>query len=130
LADGFLRYATEPNAVLGAYADGRAIEARPLFGGGMTTRSIALSAIRVGKRHRKDLGDIRSLARSIQEIGSGLKPRPGHLQENLALSIRSGGSSSVQTFVGISPKSFRRRNDTSQLRRFSAPNNATPKAGV
>ena len=97
MADGFLRHATEPNAVLGAYADGRAIEARPsdatlaagghaqrLFGGGMTTRSIALSAIRVGKRHRTDLGDIRSLARSIQEIGSGLKPRPGHLQENLA----------------------------------------------
>ena len=35
----------------------------------MATRSIPLSAIRVGKRHRKDLGDIRSLARSIQEIG-------------------------------------------------------------
>src|SRR4029077_20448691 len=42
---------------------------RRLFGGGMATRSIPLSAIRVGKRHRKDLGDIRSLARSIQEIG-------------------------------------------------------------
>jgi ParB-like chromosome segregation protein Spo0J len=35
----------------------------------MATRSIPLSAVRVGKRHRKDLGDIRSLARSIQEIG-------------------------------------------------------------
>ena len=35
----------------------------------MATRSIPLSAIRVGKRHRKDLGDIRFLARSIQEIG-------------------------------------------------------------
>jgi ParB/RepB/Spo0J family partition protein len=35
----------------------------------MATKTIPLSTIRVGKRHRKDLGDIRSLARSIQEIG-------------------------------------------------------------
>ena len=32
-------------------------------------KTISISAIRVGKRHRKDLGDIRALARSIQEIG-------------------------------------------------------------
>jgi N6-adenosine-specific RNA methylase IME4 len=32
-------------------------------------KSVALSSIRVGKRHRKDLGDIRALAKSIEEIG-------------------------------------------------------------
>jgi len=32
-------------------------------------KTIPISAIRVGRRHRKDPGDIRSLARSIQEIG-------------------------------------------------------------
>ena len=35
----------------------------------MGTKTVPITAIRVGKRHRKDLGDIRSLARSIQEIG-------------------------------------------------------------
>jgi ParB/RepB/Spo0J family partition protein len=35
----------------------------------MATKTVPITAIRVGKRHRKDLGDIRSLARSIQEIG-------------------------------------------------------------
>jgi N6-adenosine-specific RNA methylase IME4 len=35
----------------------------------MATKTVPMTAIRVGKRHRKDLGDIRSLARSIQEIG-------------------------------------------------------------
>ncbi len=30
---------------------------------------IPISAIRIGRRHRKDLGNIRALARSIQEIG-------------------------------------------------------------
>jgi ParB family transcriptional regulator, chromosome partitioning protein len=35
----------------------------------MATKTVPIAAIRVGKRHRKDLGDIRSLARSIQEIG-------------------------------------------------------------
>ena len=35
----------------------------------MATKTVPLSTIRVGKRHRKDLGDIRSLARNIQEIG-------------------------------------------------------------
>jgi len=34
-----------------------------------TTTTVPITAIRVGKRHRKDLGDIRSLARNIQEIG-------------------------------------------------------------
>jgi ParB family transcriptional regulator, chromosome partitioning protein len=32
-------------------------------------KSVPLSSIRVGKRHRKDLGDIRALAQSIAEIG-------------------------------------------------------------
>jgi hypothetical protein len=32
-------------------------------------KTIPISAIRVGNRHRKDLGDVRCLARSIQEIG-------------------------------------------------------------
>jgi ParB family transcriptional regulator, chromosome partitioning protein len=32
-------------------------------------KAIPIAAIRVGKRHRKDLGNIRPLARSIQEIG-------------------------------------------------------------
>jgi len=32
-------------------------------------KAIPISAIRVGKRHRKDLGNVRSLARSIAEIG-------------------------------------------------------------
>jgi N6-adenosine-specific RNA methylase IME4 len=32
-------------------------------------KTFPISAIQVGKRHRKDLGDIRALARSIQEIG-------------------------------------------------------------
>jgi hypothetical protein len=35
----------------------------------MPGKTVPITAIRVGKRHRKDLGDIRSLARSIQEIG-------------------------------------------------------------
>jgi ParB-like chromosome segregation protein Spo0J/N6-adenosine-specific RNA methylase IME4 len=35
----------------------------------MVTKTVPITAIRVGKRHRKDLGDIRSLAQSIQEIG-------------------------------------------------------------
>jgi ParB family transcriptional regulator, chromosome partitioning protein len=35
----------------------------------MATKTVPIVAIRVGKRHRKDLGDIRSLAQSIQEIG-------------------------------------------------------------
>jgi ParB family transcriptional regulator, chromosome partitioning protein len=32
-------------------------------------KSVPLSSIRIGKRHRKDLGDIRALAQSIAEIG-------------------------------------------------------------
>ena len=32
-------------------------------------KAIPISAIRVGKRHRKDLGNVRSLARNIEEIG-------------------------------------------------------------
>jgi N6-adenosine-specific RNA methylase IME4 len=35
----------------------------------MATKTVPITTIRVGKRHRKDLGDIRSLARSIAEIG-------------------------------------------------------------
>jgi N6-adenosine-specific RNA methylase IME4 len=35
----------------------------------MATKTVPITAIRVGRRHRKDLGDIRSLARSIQEVG-------------------------------------------------------------
>jgi hypothetical protein len=58
--------------------------------------------------HASSLGELRR----ILAPGSGLKPRTGHLQENLALSFRSGGSSPVQTFVGISPKFFHRRHDT------------------
>ena len=34
-----------------------------------TTPSIPLNRIKVGTRHRRDLGDIASLARSIQEVG-------------------------------------------------------------
>ena len=35
----------------------------------MATKKIPISSIRVGKRHRQDVGDIRSLAHSIREIG-------------------------------------------------------------
>ena len=80
MADGFLRHATEPNAVLGAYADGERLKTdrmrRPRGPAYATT--FPGDAWRPGQfhfppfgsgRHRKDLGDIRSLARSIQEIG-------------------------------------------------------------
>ena len=35
----------------------------------LNRKSVPLSSIRVGKRHRKDLGDVRALAQSIAEIG-------------------------------------------------------------
>ena len=106
MADGFLRHATEPNAVLGAYADGRAIEnrhrmRRPPAAGGHTRRLSRGEAWQAGPFHFPPFGSGNDIAKTSAIFG----PSPAIFKKSgfcIQLSFGPTGSS-LRGAVVVSP---------------------------